>query len=119
MDWNAFVNLVSPIRLEVLGIALAITFVLGILGALKSKSFEWTLLANFLAPSLSFFWMILGYIVVAALAGLIDERFTPAVIGTYVVVVASMVAKIKEQISFLAPGLPVTNWKLPLETKKQ
>lgn len=120
MDFGAFVTLVSMTRLEVLGVALALTIVLGILGALKSKSFKWGLVASFLEPSLNFFWLILGYIGTAAVsAWLLPESVEPAtVITTYTVIVIAMVSKIKDQLSYLAPGLPILNWRLPLESQQ-
>ncbi len=118
MDWMSFIDLVNPTRLEVLGIALALTCVLGILSAIKGKQFKWAQIASFLAPSLNFFWMILGYVVVAAIAALIDDSFKPGVIATYTIIVAAMVVKLKDQLSYLTGGaIPVLNWKLPLENK--
>lgn len=117
MDWDKFVELISTTRLAILGIALGLTVVLGILGALKTKSFQWGKLAAFLTPSLSFFWYILGYAAIAAVAAFVDTSWEPGVIAVYSFVVIAMVAKIKEQLAVLAPGLPLVNWKLPLETK--
>lgn len=119
MDWIAFVDLVNPTRLAVLGIALALTVVLGIVGALKARQFQWAKIASCLTPGINFFWMILAYVVLAAVAAWIDTSWEPAVIAAYSFIIIAMVAKIKEQISFLAPGLPVANWKLPLETKSE
>lgn len=117
MNWDTFVNLVSVTRLEVLGIALVATILLGILGALKSKSFKWVLIASFLQPSLNFFYMIMGYLATAAVCTFIlpDAADAAAVVTTYTLIVIGMVAKIKEQLAFL--GVPLTGFKLPLETK--
>ncbi len=117
MDWNAFVDMISTTRLAVLGIALALTVVLGMLGALKARTFKWTQIASILAPGLNFFYMILGYSATAAIAAWVDTAWEPAVLTAYTFIVVAMVAKIKEQITYLAPGLPVANWKLPLETR--
>jgi predicted Na+-dependent transporter len=119
MDWNAFVDLVSPTRLAVLGIALAITVALGLLGAIKAGQFKWTQVATVLAPGLNFFYLTLGYVATAAIAAWVDPDWEPAVITAYTFILVAMVAKIKEQITYLAPGLPIINWKLPLETKAE
>jgi hypothetical protein len=117
MDWTKFVELVDTTRLIVLAIALAITIVLGAGSALKAKAFSWSKLAAFLAPGANLFWYILGYVSTAGVAALVLPEWEPAVITTYSFIIIAAVVKIKEQLAFLAPSLPVVNWKLPLETK--
>jgi hypothetical protein len=117
MDWSKFVELVDTTRLIVLAIALGLTIVLGVAGALKAKAFQWSKLASFLAPGANFFWYILGYVATAGVAALVLPEWKPAVITTYSFIIVAMVVKIKEQLAALAPGLTIVNWKLPLETK--
>jgi hypothetical protein len=114
MDWSKFVELVDTTRLIVLAIALGLTIVLGVAGALKAKAFQWSKLASFLAPGANY---ILGYVATAGVAALVLPEWKPAVITTYSFIIVAMVVKIKEQLAALAPGLTIVNWKLPLETK--
>jgi len=115
--WQNFIQLVSLTRLEVLLCLLAGTIILGVLSALKSHEFKWSQIAGFLVPGETAFWYILGYIAAAGLAAsLIPDGADPTVIvTTYSVATAAIVLKVKEQIAFLWPWLPVANWKLPFE----
>lgn len=119
MDWNYFVELVSTTRLIVLGAALLLTVLLGAGSAIKAKAFSWEKFGSFLMPSGNFFGLIIGYVLTAGLAAsVIPDVADPAlVVTTYTFIVVAMVAKLKEQISFLFPSLPIANWKLPLEPR--
>jgi hypothetical protein len=119
MDWTKFVELVSVTRLEILAILLAATIVLGILGAIKSRQFKWVQIAAFLVPGETAFWYIIGYVIAAGMAFLFipDGADPTAVVSAYTVATGAICLKLKEQAAFLVPGLPVVNWKLPLETK--
>jgi hypothetical protein len=113
MDWTQFVTFVSPTRLFALGIALIVYLALGLIGAIKAGEFKWAKIADFLKPAGNFLGMIVGYVAIAFLAAGVDTSFEPLVIGSYVFIVAAMVAKIKDQLAYL--GLPLAGFKLPLE----
>lgn len=116
MDFTAFVNLVSPARLAALGVMMAVIVVLGVLSALKSHSFKWGLMVSFLEPGFNSFYAIVGYVALCLISTLVDEAWKPFVIVTYSGIVLYQGLKIKEQLGYLVPWLPVANWKLPLES---
>lgn len=117
IDLGAFVTLVSPTRLALMGIAFALCIILGAAGALKAKQFKWILILKWVAPELNFFWMIIAYIVAAFMAAVFVPSWGPEVATLSAFIMGVMVLKLKEQLSFLAPSLPLLNWKLPFETK--
>lgn len=120
MDWNGFIDLVSTTRLVILFCLLTGTIVLGVLGALKAKTFKWSAIALCLEPSANFFYMIIAYILTAGLASLVlPDSIDPAtIVTTYTIIIIAMGTKLKTQLSYLFDDkLPVLNWKLPLEMK--
>jgi hypothetical protein len=115
IDLGAFVTLVSPTRLAIMGMAFALCIILGAAGALKAKQFKWVLILKWVAPELNFFWMIIAYIVAAFMAAVMVPSWGPEVATLSAFIMGTMVLQLKEQLAFLAPNLPVINWKLPLE----
>lgn len=115
IDINAFVTLVSPWRLAGMAIALALCIVLGIASALKAKQFKWVLILKWIEPEFNFFWMILVYIVVAFIAAIFVPSWGPEVAALSAFIIGAMVLKLKSQLAYLAPSIPVVNWKLPFE----
>lgn len=115
IDLGAFVTLVSPTRLAIMGIAFALCIILGVAGALKAKQFKWVLILKWVAPELNFFWMIIAYIVAAFIAAVMVPSWGPEVATLSAFIMGIMVLKLKEQLSNLAPNIPLLNWKLPLE----
>jgi uncharacterized membrane-anchored protein len=116
IDLGAFVTLVSPWRLAIMACALGLCILLGVASALKAKQFKWTQILKFLAPEFNFLWMILVYIAVAFVAAVIEPSWTSQVATLSAAIMGVMILKLKEQLNFLWPALPIANWKLPFET---
>jgi hypothetical protein len=102
MDWSKYIGLVNGYKLITLAILIIADFVLGVIVALKDKTFQFSKLASFLNTSV--LGMVGGYFIVGFIA-LAEPTFTAMVVTSWATIDAALLAMIIAKLKKL--GLPI------------
>lgn len=108
--WQTFTGMVNGYKITTLIILIALDFLLGIIVAIKSGTFQWNKIAGFLNTSV--LCMVGGYLIVGLFAAL-EPSFKAMVIMVWGILEVALFAGIVNKIKILFPGIPIPVIALP------
>jgi hypothetical protein len=107
---KAFIAIIDGLKLTTIFILIVADFILGVIVAIKTGTFAWTKLADFLNTSV--FYYLGGYFVMGVLA-MVRQEFVLAVTGAAAIMIASLLAGVI--IKLKALGLPIPETLPPIK----
>ncbi len=98
-----FISLVDGAKLLTLFGLITLDLVLGVVLAIRAKTFDFKRLADFLSPVC---WLAGGYFIVGAFAT-IEPTYVLAVVGTWAIINATLIAEIVSKLKKF--GVPINS----------